>query len=58
MPSEVETQSGRCPTHGVVEGTRDLPRVTFPWIVNYVRRSLAQRRPFECPTCGKALETT
>jgi hypothetical protein len=56
MATEVETQMGRCTTHGTVEGTRKVPEVTFPWIVNSVRRSFARRRPFLCPTCGEPLE--
>jgi hypothetical protein len=55
MPSEVETRTGQCPTHGTVEATRRLPEVTFPWIVNSVRRALAKRKPFACPTCGAAV---
>lgn len=51
MATEVQTRTGRCPTHGTVEATRELPTVTFPWIVNSLRRSLAGRRPFLCPTC-------
>jgi hypothetical protein len=56
MASEIETQTGRCATHGTVEGTRDVPKMSFPWIVNAVRRSLARRHPFRCPTCGDPLD--
>jgi hypothetical protein len=56
MATEVETKTGRCATHGEVTGTRELPRVTFPWIVNSIRRSVARRHPFLCPTCGEPLE--
>jgi hypothetical protein len=56
MATEVETKQGLCATHGSVEGTRELPKLTFPWIVNTVRRSMARRKPFLCPECGEPLE--
>ena len=57
MASETQTQTGDRPTHGEVEATRELPRVTFPPIINGIRRAMANRRPFRCPTCGAAVET-
>jgi hypothetical protein len=56
MSTETETRRGRCPTHGAVMATRDLPRVTFPWLVNWVRRALAARQPFRCPECGEPVD--
>jgi hypothetical protein len=56
MATEVETHTGRCAIHGTVEGTRDMPKMTFPWIVNSIRRSMARRRPFLCPACGEPLD--
>jgi hypothetical protein len=57
VATEVQTRSGRCPTHGEVEATRDMPRSGFPWIYNAVRRMIAGRRPFLCPNCGAPVET-
>ena len=57
MATETQTRTGDCPTHGTVEGTRELPRTTFPYIVNSVRRALAKRRPFRCPECDSVVET-
>jgi hypothetical protein len=45
VASEVQTQTGRCPTHGMVEATRQVPRVQFPFFVYAVRRALAKRKP-------------
>ena len=56
MGREVETQKGTCETHGTVDATREIPTITFPWIVNAVRRSLAKRRPFVCPECGEPID--
>jgi hypothetical protein len=57
MATETQTTIGHCPTHGDVEATRDIPRVTFPPMITAVRRALAKRRPYRCPTCGAAVET-
>jgi ABC-2 type transport system permease protein len=39
-------------THGLVEATRKLPRLRFPFIVTGVMRLVAMSRPFRCPRCG------
>jgi hypothetical protein len=57
MATETETRAGRCPSHGQVEGTRQLPRTHFPFVVYAVRRYLAKRRPFRCPTCDQPIQT-
>jgi hypothetical protein len=57
MANEVQTTTGDCPTHGTVEATREIPKVTFPPIITSVMRALAKRRPYVCPTCGAACET-
>jgi hypothetical protein len=58
MATEVQTQSGSCATHGTVEATREMPRPHFPFVVYGVRRALAARRPFRCPTCGAPVTTS
>ena len=57
MATETETTLGLCATHGEVEATREIPRMAFPPIITAVRRALAKRRPFRCPTCGNAVDT-
>jgi hypothetical protein len=57
MPTEIQTITGDCPTHGQVEAVRELPRISFPPIISAIRRAIAQRRPYRCPTCGVAVET-
>jgi hypothetical protein len=47
-----QTRPGRCETHGLVEGTRKMPRLSFPFIVTGARRLAAMTRPFRCPRCG------
>jgi hypothetical protein len=57
MATETDTRHGDCPTHGTVEGTRELPRITFPPIITAVRRAVAKRRPYRCPECGAEVAT-
>ena len=57
MATETQTRTADCPTHGAVEAIREIPRITFPPIISAVRRTLAKRRPFACPTCGAPVET-
>jgi hypothetical protein len=56
MGREIETEKGKCDSHGAVNATREIPTISFPWIVNAVRRSLARRRPFVCPECGEPVD--
>ena len=58
MATETQTSLGDCPTHGEVEATRQIPKVTFPPIITAVVRAFAKRRrPYVCPTCGAAVDT-
>jgi hypothetical protein len=56
MPTEVQTQTGRCSTHGTVQATREVPEMGFPYVLYATWRALAQRRPFLCPECGTAVQ--
>jgi len=56
MDQEVQTQAGRCATHGTVQATREVPEMGFPFAVCAVLRAVAQRRPFLCPECGAAVQ--
>ena len=56
MASEIQTMFGRCSTHGEVQATREIPGMGFPMIVYAIRRRRARRAPFECPTCGSAVQ--
>ena len=58
MASETQTTTGECATHGTVEATRQIPRITFPPIITSVRRAIAKRRrPYLCPTCREPVTT-
>jgi hypothetical protein len=48
----VQTRPSRCSTHGLVEGTRRMPKLRFPFIVTGAMRLVAAARPFRCPRCG------
>ena len=56
MAIEIQTQAGRCSTHGTVQATREIPQMGFPYVVYAIRRAVAQRRPFLCPECGAAVQ--
>ncbi len=56
MATEVQTQAGRCSTHGTVQATREVPKMGFPFVIYAIWRAVAQRRPFVCPGCGEAVE--
>ena len=56
MATEVQTQAGRCSTHGAVDATREIPQMGFPFVVYAIRRALAQRRPYPCSECGAAVQ--
>jgi ABC-2 type transport system ATP-binding protein len=56
MAKEVQTQAGRCSTHGTVEATREVPKTGFPFVAYAIWRAVAQRRPFLCPECGAAVQ--
>ena len=53
MATEVEIRTGRCAAHGTVEATREMPRVSFPFVLYAIRRAQARKRPFLCPDCGE-----
>ena len=53
---EPETTTARCATHGLVQATKEIPAMGFPFVVYAARRYLARRRPFRCPTCGAAID--
>jgi len=57
MANETQTRTAVCPTHGTVEATREIPRPSWPYLVYVVRRMLATRRPYRCPSCGEAVTT-
>jgi hypothetical protein len=56
MTKEIQTQAGRCSTHGTVEAVREIPKMGFPFVVYAIWRAAAQRRPFLCPECGAAVQ--
>ena len=57
MATETQTRTGTCPAHGSVQATREMPRPSFPFVVYAMRKMLASRRPYRCPTCGAAVTT-
>jgi hypothetical protein len=52
MATTTESRTGTCRTHGIVQAERQLPKLTFPFVVTAPMRYLAKRKPFRCPECG------
>ncbi|HLZ71142.1 MAG TPA: hypothetical protein VKV26_14670 [Dehalococcoidia bacterium] len=48
-------QPGHCRAHGVVQATKQVPKIRFPFIVYGALRLWASRRPFTCPVCGETV---
>lgn len=58
MATETQSALGDCPTHGEVEGTRDLPEITFPPLITVISRAVAKRRrPYRCPICDAPIRS-
>ena len=55
VANETQTRTAVCPTHGKVEATREMPKPGWPYLVYAVRRLLASRRSYRCPTCSEAV---
>lgn len=53
--TEQRVVTGRCPDHGIVQATKDVPTVSFPFVVYGVRRAKAAMAPARCPQCGAKL---
>ena len=53
--TEQQVITGRCPNHGMVQATKDVPKVSFPFILYGVRRAKAAMSPATCPQCGAKL---
>ena len=53
--TETRPVTGICPNHGVVQTTKEVPRVSFPFVVYGFRRAKAAMAPVVCPQCGAKL---
>ncbi len=49
---EVRVRRGRCPDHGTVEATKEVPKIRFPFFLYGTLRLLSSFRPYSCPDCG------
>jgi len=46
---------GLCPVHGRVEGVKEFPEPSFPFVVYAARRLAVRLGPSRCPECGQRL---
>ncbi len=54
--TEQKIVRGRCPNHGIVDGVKEIPKVSFPFVVYGVRRAAAAMARARCPQCGAKLD--
>jgi predicted RNA-binding Zn-ribbon protein involved in translation (DUF1610 family) len=52
----VQTVAGRCPTHGEVQATKEVPNFGWPVIVYLFRRVRSAFQPYRCPQCGEKVQ--
>ncbi|HXU25329.1 MAG TPA: hypothetical protein VN697_14995 [Tepidiformaceae bacterium] len=45
-------RAGQCPTHGDVQAEKQIPKVSFPFIVWAFVRVRAAFGRYSCPECG------
>ncbi len=62
MPRMSASRSGRrsvgsCPVHGRVDGVKEAPAPSFPFVVYFARRAVVRLGPYRCPECGQRLKT-
>jgi predicted RNA-binding Zn-ribbon protein involved in translation (DUF1610 family) len=48
----VETVTGRCPAHGEVQATKEVPTFKWPVVVYLFQRARSAMQPYRCPQCG------
>jgi len=49
------TRQGTCPAHGQVKGEKQMPKLTFPFVITGAARGLTAVRAYRCPDCGAKL---
>lgn len=54
--NKVHTAAGRCPTHGDVQGTKEVPSFSWPVIFYLFQLVRSAFRPFRCPGCGQKVK--
>lgn len=52
LATKEKTKAGNCPTHGAVEGTKEVPKFTMPGLFWGVRMLGTPFKPYRCPQCG------
>lgn len=48
-----KTRPGRCPTHGDVQGVKEVQLFVFPGLFWAFRALGAAFKPYRCPQCGQ-----
>jgi hypothetical protein len=48
-----KTKQGVCPTHGAVEGTKEIPAFSPPGLFYVAKAARNPFKPYRCPQCGE-----
>jgi hypothetical protein len=51
MPA-TRIRAGKCPVHGDVQGVKNVPTASWPFVAYLGHRVAAQFAAYHCPTCG------
>jgi len=54
--TDLLVRSGRCREHGLVQATKPVPKVRFPFLIFGAMRLWALQRPYRCPACGRRVQ--
>lgn len=52
METKQITRSGKCETHGTVQGVKDVPVFRAPGLFWAFRYLGSMGKPYRCPECG------
>ena len=53
---KVQTAAGRCPTHGNVQASKEVPSFSWPVLVYLFQQVRNDFRPLTCQECGQKVK--
>ena len=52
IKNEIRTRQATCTVHGRVQAEKQVPKLSFPFVITGPARGVAALRPYRCPACG------
>jgi hypothetical protein len=56
QPTKQLTKTGTCPTHGSVEGVKEVPAFKAPGLFWAIASLGNPFKPYRCPQCGQPVK--